>query len=242
MDLEAPVPYTVRVRANSRSVRIRVTHERGVVVSVPRGFAASRIRSLLLRERTWILAALERVRARQALLQAQGGWCLPSQIALPAVAMPWTVGAEASRSPTVGRRELPAQRLLLRGAMGDEAACRRALSGWMVRQAQRYLVPQLHARSIQLGLHYRRVSIRRQRTRWASCSARGPISRSANLLFLEPAYVDYVLTHELCHLKEMNHSRRFWQLVAQHCPAYRDVDLRLRQMPNAIPRWAVALG
>ncbi len=239
MDLEAPIPYTVRVRANSRKLRIRVTHEHGVVVTVPKGFGASRIESLLLRERAWIRSALERVGARQAQLAAQGGWRLPSQIALPALATTWTVSAMLSSSPTVTLRELPAQQLLVRGAIGDEVACRRALSRWMVRQAHHHLVPQLHAHSLRLGLHYRRVSIRRQRTRWASCSSRGTISLSANLLFLEPAYVDYVLTHELCHLREMNHSRRFWQLVAQHYPGYREVDVGLRQMSSAIPRWAV---
>ena len=240
MDLEALIPYTVRVRASSRRVRIRVTHRYGVVVSVPSGFATARIAQLLRREQAWIRAALERVSARQQLLGSQATWCLPSQIALPAVASTWTVSADASSSPTVTLRELPAQQLLLRGAIADEAACRRALSRWMVRQAQRHLVPRLQLRSAHLGLHYRRVSIRRQRTRWASCSSRGTISLSANLLFLEPAYVDYILTHELCHLKEMNHSRRFWQLVARHYPGYREVDVRLRRMSNAIPTWATA--
>lgn len=239
MDLEVAIPYTVRVRANSRSVRIRVTHERGVVVTVPRGFAAARIRALLARELNWIRSALERVAARQKSLEEPGGWRLPSQICLPALAATWTISATASHSPSVTLRELPAQELVVHGAISDEAACRRALSRWMVRQAHRYLVPRLHTRSIQLGLQYRRVAIRRQRTRWASCSSRGTISLSANLLFLEPAYVDYVLTHELCHLREMNHSRRFWQLLAQHHPGYRELDVQLRRMSGAIPRWAV---
>jgi|ERR1700722_1488383 predicted metal-dependent hydrolase len=239
MDLEAPVPYTVRVRANSRRVRIRVTHHQGVVVTVPRGFARSRIPSLLAREQDWVRAALERVDARQRLLEAQAHWRLPSQIALPALATAWTVTAEVSRSATVSLRELPSRQLMVRGAIGNEAACRRALWRWMVRQAHRHLVPQLRARSLHLGLHFRRVAIRRQRTRWASCSSRGTISLSANLLFLEPAVVDYVFTHELCHLKEMNHSRRFWQLVAQHYPGYREVDAQLRHLSGAIPSWAL---
>jgi predicted metal-dependent hydrolase len=242
MDLEAPISYTVRVRANARSVRIRVTHQQGVVVTVPKGFATGRIPSLLAREQNWVRSALERVGARQKLLEARGGWRLPAQIALPAVAAIWTVSVQASPGPTVTLRELPSQQLVVRGAIGDEVACRRALARWMVRQARRCLVPQLHARSVQLGLHYRRVSIRLQRTRWASCSSRGTISLSANLLFLGPECVDYVLTHELCHLKEMNHSRRFWQLVAQHFPGYREVDAQLRQLSAALPHWALPIA
>lgn len=97
MDLEAPIPYTVRVRANARSVRIRVTHQQGVVVTVPKGFATGRIPALLAREQNWVRSALERVGARQKLLEARGGWRLPAQIALPAVAAIWTVSAQASR-------------------------------------------------------------------------------------------------------------------------------------------------
>jgi predicted metal-dependent hydrolase len=242
MDLEAPIPYTVRVRANARSVRIRVTPQLGVVVTVPRGFARARIASLLAREQEWVRAALERVRARRELLDGPEGGRLPSQIALPAIAATWNLDTAASATATVTLRELPAHQLLLCGAVGDAAACRRALSRWVVRQARRHLVPLLHERSRQLGLPYRRVAIRRQKTRWASCSSRGTISLSANLLFLEPRYVDYVLTHELCHLKEMNHSRRFWRLVGQHHPGYRAVDVQLRQMSGAIPSWALPVA
>jgi predicted metal-dependent hydrolase len=239
MDLEAPIPYTVCVRANARSVRIRVTHQKGVVVTVPKGFARSRIAALLAREEDWVRAALERVSARHRLQDTQEGWRLPSQIALPAIAAQWSVFTDPSLAGTVTLRELPSHQLLVCGAVSDIAACRRALSRWVVRQARRHLVPQLHLRSVQLGLRYRRVAIRRQRTRWASCSARGTISLSANLLFLEPRYVDYVLTHELCHLKELNHSRRFWRLVGQHHPGYRELDAQLRQLSGAIPRWAL---
>ena len=239
MDLEASIPYTVRVRSNSRHVRIRVTHLQGVVVTVPRGFVPSRIPALLVREQDWVRAALERVRERQKLQDGQEGWRLPSTIELPALAASWSVSVQPARSAHVTLRELPSQQLLVRGPIGNELECRRVLTRWIVRQAHRHLVPQLHARSLQLGLQYQRVSIRRQRTRWASCSSRGTISLSANLLFLEPSVVEYVLTHELCHLKEMNHSRRFWQLVAQHCPDYRRVDAQLRQLSGAVPRWAL---
>jgi hypothetical protein len=134
------------------------------------------------------------------------------------------------------REPCPGQ-LLVCGASNDPEACRKALSRWLMRMARLHLIPELRAASLRTDLRYRRVVIRRQRTRWASCSSRGTISLSANLLFLPPALVAYVLTHELCHLKEMNHSKRFWELVGQHCPEYRQVHRELRQMREAIPRW-----
>lgn len=232
-------PYRTLVRANSRTVRLRVTFERGLEVTVPRGFNTARIPALLQRQKNWIRDALERVAARQQLRAARDPWRPPVQIVLPAIAARWDVCASATAAARVTVVERDAQNLLLRGAIEDEAACRRALSGWVMHMAHAHLVPKLHAASVTLGLAYGRVMIRRQRTRWASCSSRGTISLSANLLFLQPALLDYVLTHELCHLQEMNHSRRFWHLVAQHCPDYRTADAQLRRMTGLVPRWAM---
>lgn len=233
-------PYRTRVRANARNVRLRVTYERGLEVTVPRGFNTARIPALLQRQSAWILDALERVAARQQLRAARDPWRPPAQIVLPAIAARWSVCNSATAAARVTLIELDAQNLLLRGAVEDEAACRHALSRWVMQTAHAHLVPRLHAASLALGLTYQRVMIRRQRTRWASCSSRGTICLSANLLFLQPALVDYVLTHELCHLREMNHSRRFWQLVAQHYPDYRSADAQLRRMTGLVPRWAMS--
>src|SRR5262249_44058438 len=79
---------------------------------------------------------------------------------------------------------------------------------------------------------------KRQRTRWASCSRRKTLSLNSKLLFLPPELVEYVLTHELCHLVEMNHSTRFWAVLAEHCPQFREFDTRLRDMWKVVPRWA----
>jgi predicted metal-dependent hydrolase len=70
------------------------------------------------------------------------------------------------------------------------------------------------------GVRYQRLTIKNQGTRWGSCSARGALSFNYRLLFVPPAVLDYVVVHEVCHLRELNHSDRFWNLVAQEIPAY----------------------
>jgi len=72
-----------------------------------------------------------------------------------------------------------------------------------------------------LGVAYRGIEIRGQRTRWGSCSPRGTLSFNWRLALAPLAVLDYVVVHELCHLREPNHSPRFWSLVASRRPGWR---------------------
>lgn len=78
------------------------------------------------------------------------------------------------------------------------------------------------------GFKYGRVSVRRQKTRWGSCSRTGNLNFNYRLIFLEPAAADYIIVHELCHLGEFNHSPNFWSLVAQQVPDYRNLRKRVK--------------
>ncbi len=83
-----------------------------------------------------------------------------------------------------------------------------------------------------------RVSIRQQRTRWGSCSRGNSISLNAKLLFLPPELVEYVLLHELCHTRAMDHSARFWAIVAEHDPGFERHRRALKDAGRFVPPWA----
>jgi hypothetical protein len=97
-----------------------------------------------------------------------------------------------------------------------------------IAEARRALPPLLHALAAQHGLTVRRVSVRNQRSRWGSCSRHGHISLNWRLVQMPDAVRDYVMLHELMHLKRMDHSPAFWRLVAQACPGYEAARRYLR--------------
>ncbi|MEO6857571.1 MAG: M48 family metallopeptidase, partial [Solirubrobacteraceae bacterium] len=96
-----------------------------------------------------------------------------------------------------------------------------ALERWYRRAAQNEIAPRLDEACAQAGSSYERLSIRGQRTRWASCSKTGTMSFNWRLLLGPEPVLDYVIWHEVCHLEIMDHSPRFWSLLASHCPDYR---------------------
>lgn len=234
---ESLFQYRLRISPHSRRIRFRVTPRLGLEVVIPSGFDPGRVPVLLKRKQRWIRAALERMESLRALHAPD--WCLPAQIQLPAVGLIWAVSAKPSdNAARTAVRETGAGQLLISGAVENEQACRAALGRWLLRQAHRHLLPGLERTSHDLGLPYQRALIRRQKTRWGSCSRDGTISLNAKLLFLSPETVNYVMIHELCHRVELNHSPRFWRLVERHCPDFRRINAQRRDLWKAVPHWA----
>jgi predicted metal-dependent hydrolase len=105
---------------------------------------------------------------------------------------------------------------------GDEERAPAAIERWYRRAAAREIAPRLDAAVRALGATYATLSIRGQRTRWGSCSARGAMSFNWRLLLAPEPVLDYVVWHEACHLRVMDHSASFWALVRRHCPDFEE--------------------
>jgi predicted metal-dependent hydrolase len=103
------------------------------------------------------------------------------------------------------------------------------LERWYRSRARAAVTEALHRESARLGIDgWRRVRIADQRTRWGSCSARGTLSFSWRLVMAPSEVLDYVVVHELCHIRHLDHSRAFWQLVAEACPDHAQAKAWLR--------------
>lgn len=197
-----------RIRRSDRARRVRVTVDRGGLVEVvlprraPERAAEDAVREL----RPWINRRLAEVGRQQATVLARGD-------TLPYMGQILSVHAEPGRSRVTRRGDT----LLVPPGSQRLAAIER----WYRQRARVELQPRLDRACALAQLSYTRLSIRDQRTRWGSCSRSGAISFNWRLLLAPEAVLDYVVWHEVCHLSVMDHSPRFWALVARHCPDHR---------------------
>jgi predicted metal-dependent hydrolase len=225
--------WTVRVSRRARRLSVRVYPGGRVEVVAPPGASPAIVQRFVGTHRQWIDRRIQDLAAADM----EGEIVRPESIHLTAVQRTYVIGYRATSARGVRVRLRDGEKLSVEGLIHDERAVRRALRQWLAKEAARALGMQLQEVAQAAGLRFARVQIRRQRTRWGSCSATGTISLNVCLLFLDPLVVRYLLIHELSHTKHMNHSERFWALVASHEPDYRRLDRELLRGWQRVPGW-----
>jgi len=229
--------FEIRPSNKARTLRLKVSARRGLVVTVPHGLESARLMQLVASKADWIAGRLAAFDALRHLVGNESP-ARPQAIDLPALAESWRVEYKETRSQTVGALSGQPGRLVVSGAIEDVASCHAALRRWLARRAKQALTPWLLALSRDTGLRHSDVTVKTQRTRWGSCSANGRISLNCKLLFLSRESVRYVLVHELCHTQEMNHTTRFWALLRRHEAATERLHAGMRDAWKQVPAWA----
>jgi predicted metal-dependent hydrolase len=226
-----PEAWSVRASERARRLAVRVLPGGLVEVVVPPGTRPRTVQRFVARHRRWIEHKVEQYRP----LDAAPADRLPEIIRFAASGHAFRPRYAAGEGRL--RMQLAGDELLVRGDIGRAALVRHALQRFTMHVARAVLAPRLEQLSAATGLTYRQLQIRRQRTRWGSCSRNGTISLNACLLFQAPEVVDYLLVHELAHTRHLNHSRRFWALVARHEPRWRELDAELLKGWQNVPAW-----
>jgi len=208
-DLALGVPVAVRVSPRARRLSLRVdAASRGIELVLPMRFAADVAIGFVARHRGWITA---RVAAIPPPLRLADG------TSVPIFGVPHRIRriAEPQRDLTSAPVTIADGEIWVRG---DPAHLPRRVIDYLKALARREFAARARALAARLGKSVARVGVRDPKSRWGSCSSRGNLSFSWRLVLAPEAVLDYVVAHEVAHLVEMNHSPRFWRVVAGLCP------------------------
>ena len=230
--------YQIRESIRAKYMSLRVTVDRGLEVVVPRGFDRSLIPRFLREKQAWVQSALSKVQQARQRRADQPKADLPTEFTLPSIGKSFQIEYHPKRTTAIRLFDDGEGHLRIVGPVENIEACHTVLQAWLRRAAFNALNPWLRKLSTETGIAFVKTAIRCQKSRWGSCSSSGTISLNQKLLFVDPDLVRYVLIHELCHVREMNHSARFWKLVGQFCPEYRHARRRLKDAWYQMPVWA----
>lgn len=235
--------YTIRESKRARHVGLRICMEKGLVVTVPKGFPQARVKDVLTQKSRWISRMHRKLEDEYGYapgMQQADQAELPKEISLRAIDAVYGVTYRRTTSQRITMKEHTEYELLLHGNIAERETCQRHLSDWLTEKAQEILPDMLWDVSQETGLKYRDVSIRNQRARWGSCSSDKIINLNRKLLFLPPELVRYILVHELCHTRHLDHSSSFWRLVQRIEPYYKIYDRQTRHgaWQRYVPLWS----
>ena len=236
----------VRVRRSKRARHawVRVESHALVEIVLPRSMPRRYAAQILAEKEGWIRRQLERQKESErrapelGLDRAGVVWLHHEPVPIEVL----ETDAAASGS---WRARLRRGHLQVRGPRGGSwpnAGAEHAVQRWYRNEARRRIGGAVEREAATLGVSPGRLAIRDPRTRWASCSSRGTLSFSWRLLLAPFEVLDYVVIHELCHLRELNHSPAFWEHVEQARPGYREQVAWLREYERELHAYQPTLS
>jgi len=205
------LPAYTLYRSRRRTVAIHV-HDGRVEVRAPLRVSQREIEAFVLKKSAWILKKLAELRERSV-----EAFHLDDGDIVEVMGEKLTLHWQAATRSEVKR---DGDVLWIHGRSLDEDKARKLFLFWLVNYATEKLLPQAQLRIASMGLSQRLsgFTLRYTRSLWGRCSARGNILFNPLILLAPIHVIDYLIVHEACHLRHMNHSRAFWSLVASHCP------------------------
>lgn len=223
------VPYTIK-RSPRRRLSLTIDH-RGLRVLGPMNLSLRQSESLILTHESWVIQKLDEWRPERL----NNGWSINGATPLPVFGEPHTVRTEmhAARSPFIERTD--GSLVLHTKEPLNTVRNHKSLVQWLRGEAHRYFELRINELAPRMDVRVSALSLSQARTRWGSCTSQGHIRLNWRLVHLPQSLVDYVIVHELAHLKEMNHSPRFWAVVETMYPDHKSARKALRSHIATLP-------
>jgi predicted metal-dependent hydrolase len=228
-----PPIYSIKNHPRARRVKLKISLLHGLELVLPPNYNTSHIPSVLERNKLWIERQLIKLRKHEDWLTTKS---LPERINLIAMNEVWQVHYLKTESIKV-KLTIGVQELTLAGNIEDKLMCKKVLKAWIKAHATPYLLSKLQNLSQTMQLSYKQGVIRNQKNMWGCCTARKIIRLNYKLAFLPEHLVNHLVMHELCHTVYLDHSRKFWRLLASFDPNWHQNNHELRHADKLVPLW-----
>lgn len=213
------IPYEIQVNSRAKRLAIRIS-QGNVKISVPRNIPIKQAQTFIEAKKEWILKHWQ---AQNAERDGGRGLVEGSEIPYLGNNLVLHIKIYEGRRLKISRLNNELTIFLPEGLPQESQALLlpEGLKQWYKEEARRILWDKLDYYAQALGVEYRQFRLKEQKTRWGSCSAEGNINLNWRVILAPEQVVDYLVIHELAHLRHLNHSRDFWRLVECHMPEYK---------------------
>lgn len=220
-------------RSQRRSIGFLID-DQGLRVSAPNRLSITAIENAIRDKQSWIISKLQQRRER-ALLPQQKPLPWSDGSLLPYLGAHLTLRIWNTKTARIDFDAIAGELHLHLPADTSQQQLQIHLQHWLQSQARRLFGQRLPHYAEKLGTNYHSFALSSAKTRWGSCTSQGKIRINWRLIHFPLALIDYVIAHELAHLREMNHSPRFWATVASIYPDYAAARCQLREQARALP-------
>ena len=218
------ISYTVKRSAGARYARLEIKLDTGLTLVIPRAYNLSQVPALLEKKKRWILNKLAKCKQSPGFPTERE---LKDSDTIPYLGRDLEVSIQENHGG-IGSISTEGDRLII-NLPNQNHKLGLIVVQWYKRQAAEIIGEKVEKLSTKFRLTYNKLYIRSQRTRWGSCSYNGNLNFNWKLIMAPEPVIDYVVIHELMHLEEMNHAKKFWKLVAEQCPQWREHKKWLRE-------------
>lgn len=213
------IPYTLSQRTGSRTIRLHVDPEKGLVVSAPKYAPIIAIENFIIQKKFWITRHLEESKKIIQKKQIADG----TPVTILGDPKFIIVKEHQLKRPYIAEKS---QEIIVY-APQNQTIIKKTLEEYLRKKFKVHLTKRLKELSQTMDTHYGTVTIRAQKSRWGSCSYRNNLNFNWKLIFFPLEVIDYVIMHELTHTVHHNHSEKFYEMLADYCPDYKTLRKNL---------------
>lgn len=202
--------YKIKRSARSFNLRISINAQAQVIVSAPKIMPEFLIRKYVEEQKAWIESNLAKVKKNQVPIQNDELYIFDKKYKVVVNDQANQIGVMASGEKILVNNLTPK----------SSSKIQKQIEEFLKKTAHKYLATRTALLAKKMGVTYKNLSLRQQASRWGSCSSRGNLNFNWRLVHYKPEIIDYVIIHELAHLIELNHSKRFWEIVKKYDSQY----------------------